>query len=94
MTQEELSRYFEEVKTFISNQYQTVSPQDAGFMLVDMIRTHGEAAVIGLYGFIRYATTNRMATGKIMETIGHDLNDRNDPTACPRSSSYIKFINL
>jgi hypothetical protein len=58
------------------------------YYLMQYQDTHGENAIIAMWGWTLFCEKHEDASKMLWPTISHDLNGRNDDKMLPRSSDY------
>jgi hypothetical protein len=90
------------LRDYITNNSDDITPTEAAMMLMDFEGTHGIQAVKNMYGFKRYCETQKDSRFRnkpdereraIRSAIFHDINGRNDATMLPRTTSYGEFVS-
>ncbi len=64
---------------------------DIGISVMYFEQTHGEEAMRGLRGFLRWAAQHNLGNGPISVVLGHDLKGCQDKLMLPRSFGYAKY---
>lgn len=85
--------YFGRLRDWIARELDLTSEQ-AAFILLDLEEIKGQDAVLGMFGYIRYAEINAIPYGKRRATVSHDLNGRKEKLCVPRTTDYLQFVNL
>jgi hypothetical protein len=67
-----------------------MSPSQATFALMDFTHTHGQDAIIGMYGFILWAFEHDKKE-MIAGTLAHDIAGRGDALMLPKVCSYVNY---
>lgn len=86
---------FIKVRDFIYRNYdEVVTPQQVALGLLDFENTHGEKAIIAMFGFMCWAWERGRTAKDIYPTIIHDFNGRNDKVMLPKTADYYPYALL